>query len=117
MNKAETPENKAPVNKRLFGMLGFAMRAGAVCIGSEQVFALIAKGGKQRVMLICYARDASDAAKKKALTKSEFYGVRAIELPITADELGRLLGKTYAPVTVGITDRRFADEIVAALTD
>ena len=30
-------------------------------------------------------------------------------------ELGRLLGKLYAPAVIAITDERFADEIVRAL--
>ena len=32
------------------------------------------------------------------------------------DELGRLLGKLYAPAVVAITDDRFAKEIKLALT-
>lgn len=92
-------------------MLGFAMRAGRVTVGTEQVFALMAKKGSRGVALLCYAADASDGAKKKIRTKSDFYGVKAIELPLTADEIGRLLGKTYAPVALAITDARFADEI------
>lgn len=87
------------------------MRAGRVTVGTEQVFALMAKGGSRRVALLCYAADASCAAKKKIRTKSDFYGVKAIELPLTAEEIGRLLGKTYAPVALAITDAHFADEI------
>ena len=99
-------------NKRLFGMLGFAMRAGRVTIGVELVLSLIAK---RKAFLVCYACDASDATKKKISTKCDFYRARAIELPIPSTELGRLLGKTYAPAAVAITDTAFADEIYRAV--
>jgi ribosomal protein L7Ae-like RNA K-turn-binding protein len=91
-------------------MLGFAMRAGRVIIGADLVFASMAKrGGRPHLVLV--SESASDATKKRAFSKSEFYGIEALEIPIGQDELGRLLGKTYAPVVLGITDDRFAEEI------
>ena len=102
---------------RLFGMLGFAMRAGRLTLGSEQVFAEMAKPAGKRPEIVVYARDASDGAKKKIRTKSEFYGIEAFELPITAAELGQRLGKTYTPVLVGVNDAGFAKEIRLSLSE
>lgn len=101
-NKSET---------RLKGMLGFAMRAGKVIIGTELVCSALASGGKNRARLVLIAAGASEGTKKKLLHKSEFYGVEAITVNIDQDELGRLLGKLYAPATVAIIDDRFAEEI------
>lgn len=99
------------VNRRLYGMLGFAMRAGRLVIGTESVCKAMAKRGNERVRLVLIALDASDGTKKKLLTKAEFYGVDAIEINIDQSELGRLLGKLYAPATVAVTDDHFAEEI------
>ncbi len=97
-------------------MLGFAMRAGRLVIGTETVCKAMAKRGKDRLRLVLIARDASEGTKKKLLTKAEFYGVTAIEIDIDSSELGRLLGKLYAPATVAVVDDSFAEQIRRALS-
>lgn len=92
-------------------MLGFAMRAGKLVIGTETVCKAMAKRGKDKPRLVLIAFDASDGTKKKLLTKAEFYGVYAIEINIDQSELGRLLGKLYAPATVAVVDDNFAEQI------
>ena len=99
------------VNSRLSGMLGFAMRAGKVVIGSELIEKALSRGN---IKLVVIASDASDATKKRLTSKSEFYGITVIMPEIAAEELGRLLGKTYAPVAVALTDEGFASEIKKA---
>lgn len=101
-------------NRRLFGMLGFAMRAGKLVIGTEQVCLAMSKRGKGALKLVVICKNASDATKKKLLTKSEFYGIEAIEINLDSDELGAIIGKTYAPATVGVADEGFAKEIAKA---
>ena len=101
-------------NKRLFGMLGFAMRAGRLVIGTESVCSAMARSGKDRPRLGLIARGVSEGTKKKLLTKAEFYRIDAITVDIDSGELGRLLGKLYAPATVAVTDDRFAEEIKRA---
>lgn len=95
-------------------MLGFAMRAGRVVIGFEQVTALLGK--KNKIHLVIVSEDASEATRKRLLSKSDFYGVRAIEADVTSDELGRLLGKSFAPVCLGVADGRFAQELIRAVS-
>lgn len=92
-------------------MLGFAMRAGRLVLGTEQVCLSMAQVGERRPKLILLCPDASDATKKKITVKSDFYGLDRIEIPIDSSALGALLGKTYAPMTVAVTDERFAEEI------
>ena len=100
--------------KRVLGMLGLAMKAGKVVIGTEQAISFLQKG---RVKLILVSGKASDGTKKKMLHKCEFYKTRMAELDIETDELGRLLGKTYTPSVVGITDENFSRTIVKLLDD
>ena len=97
---------------RVRGMLGFAMRAGKLVIGTEQVCVAMKKRGAVRLAAI--AADASDGTKKKIFSKCEFYGIETVQLNMTTDELGAILGKTYAPACVGITDEGFARQIKAA---
>ena len=94
--------------KRIRGMLGFAMRAGKTVIGTELIAKALARGD---VRLVVISKDASDGTKKKLTVKSTYYGVLAIEVGIESDELGHLLGKTYAPAAVALTDEGFAKEI------
>ena len=98
-------------NKRLYGMIGFAMRAGKVIIGTESVCS-----GKAKPHLVLIAESASEGTKKKLFTKAEFYGVDTMSINIDSGELGRLLGKLYAPATVAIADEHFAIEIRRAIS-
>ena len=102
------------MNERLSGMLGFAMRAGKLILGTELVCKAMPKAGKGRVFLVAVADSASAATKKKLFTKSEFYGLSAIELPVDADTLASLLGKEHPIAAVAVTDERFAEEIAKA---
>ena len=96
-------------------MLGFAMRAGRVIIGADQVALALPKKGKGEVKLVLVSKGASDGTKKRMTTKCEFYRkeIRLIEMDTA--ELGRLLGKLYAPAVIAITDENFANEIARAL--
>ena len=98
--------------KRALGMLGLAMKAGKVVIGTEQVITYLQKG---RVKLVLLSGTASEGTKKKIGFKCEFYKTRIYEVTVDTDELGRLLGKTYSPAVVGITDENFSNVIAKHL--
>lgn len=100
------------MNDKLAGMLGLAMRAGKLVVGTEQVCISMAKG---KILLCLVSAEASEGTKKKLRTKCEFYSVRMITHDINIGELGRIIGKTYAPACVGVTDENFA-EAIAKLT-
>lgn len=102
-------ENK--INQRLYGMLGFAMRAGKLIIGTELVCRAMPGG---RVKLVLVSASASAATKKKLFVKSGFYGISAIEVDIDTVSLGNLLGKSYSPAAIAVTDSGFAEEIKKA---
>ncbi|MBQ8380314.1 MAG: ribosomal L7Ae/L30e/S12e/Gadd45 family protein [Clostridia bacterium] len=99
-------------NQRLSGMLGFAMRAGKLIIGTENVCVAMAK--KKKPYLVAVASDASESTQKKLFVKCEFYGIKAVLIDMRTDALGTLLGKTYSPACVGVTDEGFAKEIEKA---
>ena len=63
-------------------MLGFAMRAGKVIIGTDLVCSSMAKRGNDKAKIVLIARDASEATKKKIIFKSEYYGIEAVVLDI-----------------------------------
>ena len=96
-------------------MLGFAMRAGKLLIGTDLVCSSLSKSGAKCPRLVLVAKTASDQTKKKIFTKCEFYGIPAIEIDEDGDSLGHLLGKLYAPAVVAIADDRFAEEIKRAI--
>ena len=100
--------------KRALGMLGLAMKAGKVVIGTEQVIAYLKKG---KLLLVLVSGNASEGTKKKIRFKCEFYKTALTEVKVDTDELGRLLGKTYAPAVVGIMDENFSNVIAKLLSD
>ena len=92
-------------------MLGFAMRAGKVIIGTDAVCSSLSKKGAAKPRLVLVSESASLGTKQKVAHKCEFYSVQALEIDVSSSELGRLLGKLYAPMVVAIKDDRFAEEI------
>ena len=100
--------------KRALGMLGLAMKAGKVVIGTEQVIAFLQKN---KVKLVLLSGTASEGTQKKIRFKCEFYKTPTCVLDIDTGELGRLLGKTYAPAVVGITDENFSNAITKLLSE
>ena len=95
-------------------MLGFAMRAGKLLIGTDIVCRTIAKRDAGGIRLAVIAGKASEGTQKKLSNKCSFYNVPSVVIDMTPEELGNLLGRSYAPAAVGVTDEGFAREIAAA---
>ena len=95
-------------------MLGFAQRAGKLVIGTDLICRAMAKGN---IRLVVVSAGASESTKKKLFVKSDYYGISAIEADIDTERLGKLIGKTYAPAAVAVTDEGFATEIKKAVED
>ncbi len=108
-NKNLKTENNE--NKRLAGMLGFAMRAGKLTVGTDLVCKMIAKGNAK---LIVISEGASAGTKKKLMTKSEFYKIPFIEVKVDTERLAEILGKEHLVAAVAVNDERFAEEIKKA---
>ena len=95
-------------------MLGFAMRAGKVVIGTDLVIGAIRAKGNGKARLVLISKGASEQTRNKISFKCEYYKVQAILVDLTPDELGQTLGKKSSPVTAAIIDDNFAREISAA---
>ena len=103
-----------PLNTRIRGMLGFAMRAGRLVIGTDIICRTIAKRDGGGIRLVVVAGKASAGTRKKLSTKCDFYKIPSVEIDMTPEELGTLLGKSFAPAAVGVADDGFAREIASA---
>ena len=101
--------------ERILKMLGFARRAGKISFGVDGICKAMAKK-TAAPKLIVISSAASDSTREKLVSKSDFYGIKYIEIDIAQEELGRLLGKEYAPACVAVNDSAFAEEILKAHT-
>ena len=101
--------------KRFFGMLGFAMRAGRIVLGTDAVISSMSAAKGKRAHLILVSEEASQGTRARLSAKCEFYGIKHLTVSTSPQRLGDLLGKTYAPVCLAITDEGFALEIEKAL--
>ena len=100
--------------ERIKGMLGFAMRAGKAVLGTDLILSSMSIKGKGRVWVVVISCEAADNAREKLTAKALHAGIPVVEVDIGMAELGKLLGKTYAPCAVAVTDEGFAKEIVNA---
>ena len=101
---------------RFYGMLGFARKAGKTVIGTELICRAMPKRGENRIRLVIISDKASDATRKKLAVKSEFYGIKFLVLDIGTEELGRIVGRSFATATVAVSEEMFACEILKLFT-
>ena len=102
------------VKQRLSGMLGFAMRAGKIIVGTDLVCRAMPSG---KIKLVVVSAGASDSTKKKLTVKSEFYGIKSLIADIDTEELGRIIGKSSATAAVAVTEKMFSEQILKLFTE
>lgn len=95
-------------------MLGFAMRARRLVLGSELVCTELRRG-RERVKLVLVSDSASETTKRRLANKCEFYETKIEFIGIDTDELGRMLGKSSPVAVVAVLDEGFAREIILAV--
>lgn len=98
---------------RLLGAIGICRRAGKLICGVPLICTEMRRGGV--VCAVLAASDASDNTKKKLSDKCNFYGVRLISLPYTADRLAEAVGKSAPIGAVAITDEQLFRAVEAHL--
>ncbi len=91
------------LRRLLMQNIGLAKKASCVVAGNEAVMNAVRSGQAKLVFL---AQDAGANTSKKYHDKCAFYGVSLYEC-LTADELGRALGRAHSAV-VAVTDPGFA---------
>lgn len=87
-------------------LLGLAVRARRVVLGSDAVLGKLASGS---LKLLFLARDAGTNASKKFRDKCAFYNIPLID-SVSRDDLGRACGRS-AMVVVAVTDPGFATKL------
>ena len=85
------------------GIIGLGMRAGKIAFGTENVLEAIRK---RKAKLVIVAGSVSENTKKTLFDKSAFYSVKAEETALTAEELGKAIGKRIT-AAVAFTDASF----------
>ena len=100
--------------QRIRTMLGFAMRAGKLTLGTELICKAMQRQ-KNEIKLVIISSEASEGTKKKLGFKTEFYKIPALTLDISMSVLGQALGKSYAPAAVAVCDEGFAKQILEAV--
>ncbi len=96
-------------------MLGFAMRAGKLALGTDTVIASMKAKGQGRARLVLISADASEGTAKRLGCKAEYYNIPLRMIDVSCEVLGETLGKSYAPIAISVTDDNFAREIIKAI--
>ncbi len=97
------------VNRKVYGLLGLAEKAGKVAAGEFSCEKQL-QSGKARLVLL--AADASENSKKKFRDKAAFRSLPCLELD-SKEELGRTIGKQERTCAV-VLDAGFAAAIQKA---
>ena len=83
------------------GVIGLARRAGQIAVGTNGALDAI-RSGKAKLVLI--ASDASDNTKKLLTDKASFRKVPVEFPPMTAETLGKCVGKAYTVAAAFLQD-------------
>lgn len=88
---------------KVLGVLGLAMRARALAVGTNSVLESVRKG---KALLVLIASDTSSNTQKQLQDKASYRHVPVQTLPFDMLELGRALGKDHT-VAVAIEQEGF----------
>ncbi len=91
-------------------ILGLARKAGYIVFGTTLV--RDAGRGKKKPYLVLLASDASENSYKRIHDSCVFYKTPLALTDITAEELGKIIGKDSDVVCVAITDEGMAKAII-----
>lgn len=93
---------------KLAMMIGIAVKAGTVYIGTETACDAVRKN-KARLVLI--SESSSNNTKKRAQNCAGYYKVDAKEIPLDTETLGKFCGKRSAVGCIAISDNNFVSAI------
>ena len=97
------------VTERFFGMLGLAKRAGKTVQGTNVICEKMRAKGKP--VLVLTSHDASDATRKRLLSKCNFYNIPYYEVDVSTEKLGSILGCSGLAAAVAVMDAGFAEQL------
>jgi ribosomal protein L7Ae-like RNA K-turn-binding protein len=106
----------------LLGVIGLCRGAGKAIIGTDMVCEHLrksaskrTKNGEQTEIIVLEAADTSENTHKKISDKCIYYNVKHIRLDVTAEKLGKAVGKS-ATAVVAIADPNFCRAIEIKLS-
>lgn len=94
-----------PDNRRLYGLLGLARRAGRLITGFDAVKDLVLAG---RAQLVMTAADLSEKTEKELLYALRGKAARLLRLPADKEDIGRALGLDKPVGVLALEDKGFA---------
>lgn len=92
-----------PMESKCLSTLGLCARAGKLAVGTPQICEVL-RGHPGRIVLVLEAGDTSENTHKRLTDRCAFYRTEYVRLPVTAEALGRAVGKTHPVAAVGVTD-------------
>ncbi len=104
-----TATEKSGVHERRMRLLGLSARAGKLVYGTP----LICEGLSGKVLLAVMSEGASENTKKRLRDKCSHYNVPLREIALSTDSLAHALGKGGDIAAVGVTDKHFAEGLLA----
>ncbi|MBR6034133.1 MAG: ribosomal L7Ae/L30e/S12e/Gadd45 family protein [Clostridia bacterium] len=93
-------------DKRIFGLLGIAMKAGKIAFGTESVIESIEKG---KAVFVLISEDASSKSKENMKFLCEKNNVKIVEYG-TIENISKSIGKQNKSV-ICIKDKNLGEEI------
>lgn len=100
------------MNEAMLHLLGIALRAGRLSLGSDAAAAAM-RGGGVRLLLLAADLSPRTAAAARAVAGEE--KIRTTGLKMTMDEIGAALGKRTG--VVAVNDPGFAEKLLALGAD
>ncbi len=95
--------------RKIFGYLGLAARAGMIASGEFQTEKAVKSGKASLVVCAC---DASGNTKKKFSNACEYYGVPYLEFS-DRERLGHAIGREFR-ASLAVTDEKLSEAIMKA---
>ncbi len=99
--------------QKTLNALGICAGARRLAVGTPMVCEALKEKNKPR--LVISASDCSENTAKRIFDRCAFYGVRLCVLSVTAEELGRAIGKRGAVAAVAVTDESLCRMVEATL--
>lgn len=106
---------KAEIEKKALAYLGFAARAGRVCVGVPLICEAMKKGARGKAPLIVLAaQDASANTQKRITDRTSYYKTPLVTLTCNGEALALAVGKRGGTVgAVGVAEPSLAAAIAA----
>lgn len=112
--------NKKRSDEKILSLIGLAMRAGKLSIGTDRICDEVRRHGVpneaevmgrkiRSVGIVLIASDASDNTKKRLINTCSYYGIRFVETGIAADAIADKLGRNTSCAACATFDRGFSD--------